>query len=105
MASDEALDSIHGLDDLLVRGRIADPHVTGAGRPEGGARHDADPLLLEQRLRELRLVEAGGVRDAREAVEGSLRLEGIEADLVEAIRDEPPAAVVLLVHLVQGRLT
>ena len=40
------LDAVHGLDDLLVGGRIADPNVAGAGGSEGGARHHADALFL-----------------------------------------------------------
>ena len=37
---DEALDAVQRLDDLLVRGGVADPDVAGARRSERGSWHD-----------------------------------------------------------------
>src|SRR5437870_11939988 len=70
----EALDAVHGLFDLLVGGRVAHPHVTGPGRPKGGARNHRHALLDEQLLGE-RLVIHAGAGDLGEAVEGAARLE------------------------------
>src|SRR5438094_3180677 len=83
-AGHESLHAVHGLDDLLVGGCVAHPHMAGARRPKGNAWDDRYPLLGEQALREGLLVEAGGIGHVGEAVEGAPRLEAAEAHLVQA---------------------
>ena len=105
MASHEAFDPVHGLDDLLVGRGVADPDVAGARGPERAPGHDPDALLGQQQLGERRLVQPGRIGDAWEAVEGALRLEGREPDLVEAIGDVAAASVVLGAHRLKMRLS
>src|SRR5439155_23576969 len=97
-AGHESLHAVHGLDDLLVGGCVAHPHMAGARWPKSHARDDRYPLLGEQALREGLLVEAGGIGHVREAVEGAPRLEAVEAHFVEAPGHQQPAPVVLLEH-------
>ena len=104
MASHEALDAVHGLDDLLVGGGVADPDVAGARGPERAPGHDPDVLLGQQLLGERLVVEPGRIGHAREAVEGAHRLEVRQADLVEAIGHVAAAAVVLGAHRLEMRL-
>ena len=49
---DEPADPPEGLLEPLVRGRVAHPHVAGAGWPEGVARDDRHVLLGQQPLGE-----------------------------------------------------
>src|SRR5438876_10547942 len=72
-AGHESLHAVHGLDDLLVGGCVAHPHMAGARWPKGNAWDDRYPLLGAQALLQGLLVEAGGIGHVGEAVEGAPR--------------------------------
>src|SRR5262245_13452667 len=83
-ALDEAADADERLLDLVLRGRVAHPHVTLARGTERATRHARDVLLGEQALDERLGVEAGR-GDLREGVERAARLERAQAERVEAV--------------------
>src|SRR4051794_10693558 len=94
MAPGESADADDRLFQAVVCRRIAHPDVALARRPERAARHHGHPLLDEEPLGEL-VGRQARRRDPGERVEGPPRLERIEPEAVEAVDEEPPAAVVL----------
>ncbi len=93
----EMLNSAQSLLELFVRSAIAHAHVPSARRTESTPRDDRDVLLGQEPFGELvgRETRRG---DPRERVERATRLEGLEADTIEAVDQQAPTSVVLGDH-------